>query len=197
MLVSALSLGASLGLTGCQSIGDYHGLTVQLWEERVFAHFKVPAPDPHSQLFQSKDGTDVLVTYDEVTEDDSGRRRRRAFFLNDNLARLDQRRRPHFVDPRAAAGLKPIPILPEANAAGASPGHSFAVSTNGCDFILFKSGQSEVTFKLPTYETTGGKVERVLVTPLAIAGDLTTIAVVVGVIGAFAYAQSLAGGYRP
>ncbi len=87
-------------LSGCRALNDWP-LTYKLWDDRMLARFNEPAGNPHLQLFQSARTNDVLVQYDEAREKNE-KVRRRSFFLNANLARLEGGKKPRFVSPRKA-----------------------------------------------------------------------------------------------
>src|SRR5437762_943821 len=78
----------SLWLSGCA--------THALWEDGRFARYHEPANPANLRLFHSKERREVLVEYDEGRED-SDSIRRRAFWLEPNLPRLEERRKPRFV----------------------------------------------------------------------------------------------------
>src|SRR5260370_25177948 len=117
------------GLTGCRELNDWP-LTYRLWDDRMLARFNEPADNPHLQLFQSARTNDVLVQYDEVREKNE-KVRRRAFFLNPNLERLEGGKKPRFVRPTKADNLQPIPCLSGLAASGNSHSLIGMVSTTG------------------------------------------------------------------
>jgi hypothetical protein len=176
------------GLSGCRELND-GPLTYQLWQDRAFARFNEPADNPHLQLFQSARTNDVLVQYDEVREKNE-KVRRRSFFLNPNLERLEGGKKPRFVSPRKADNLQPIPLVSELPAADNSHGLIGVVSTNGHEVTLRDRGLELASFSLPVYESAGGKVERVILTPLAAASDVAIVGVTAGVILAYWWAES-------
>src|SRR5713101_3033023 len=161
------------GLTGCRALNDWP-LTYKLWDDRALARFNEPADNPHLQLFQSARTNDVLVQYDEVREKNE-KVRRRTFFLNPNLERLEAGRKPRFASPRKADNLQPIPLVSELPASDNSHSLIGIVSTNGHEVTLRDQGRELASFSLPLYETAGGKVERVLLTPLAAASDVAIV----------------------
>src|SRR5260370_23953552 len=155
----------------------------------MLARFNEPADNPHLQLFQSARTNDVLVQYDEVREKNE-KIRRRAFFLNPNLERLEGGKKPRFVSPRKSDNLQPIPLVSEPHAADNSQGLIGVVSSNGHEVTLRDQGLALASFSLPVYETAGGRVERVILTPVAATCDVVIVGVVAGVILAYWWAAN-------
>jgi hypothetical protein len=180
------------GLIGCRELHDWP-LTYRLWDDRAFARFNEPADNPHLQLFQSARTNDVLVQYDEVREKNE-KVRRRTFFLNPNLERLEHGKKPRFVNPSKADNLQPIPLVSELPASDNSHSLIGVVSTNGHEVTLRDQDRELASFSLPVYETAGGKVERVFLTPVVATCDVVIVVVIVGVaagvIVAYGFASS-------
>jgi len=176
------------GLIGCRALNDWP-LTYNLWHNRMLARFNEPADNPHLQLFQSARTNDVLVQYDEVREKNE-KVRVRSFFLNRNLERLEGGKKPRFVNPSKADNLQPIPLVSELPAADNSHPLIGVVSTNGHEVTLCDQGRELASFSLPVYETAGGKVERVILTPVAATCDVVIVGVVAGVVLAYWWAAS-------
>src|SRR5207249_3321366 len=95
-------------------------LTSKLWHSPSFCNFNEPAAKPDLKLFQHEGPADVLVQYNEVREKD-GSVRRRTFFLNRNIERLQAGRKPRFVHATTVAGLKPVPVLGRGSGQPAPP----------------------------------------------------------------------------
>ena len=176
------------GLIGCRELHDWP-LTYKLWDDRAFARFNEPADNPHLQLFQSARTNDVLVQYDEVREQNE-KVRRRTFFLNPNLERLEHGKKPRFINPRKADNLQPIPLVSELPAPANSHRLIGVVATNGHAVTLRDQDRVLASFSLPVYETAGGKVERVILTPVAATCDVVIVGVVAGVVLAYWWAAS-------
>ncbi|MBI1176464.1 hypothetical protein GC207_03390 [bacterium] len=177
---------------GCASTDDW-SFTSRLWTGPAFTKRNAPALLPHLELFADEAHSDVLVVYDEAI-DGGSRIRRRAFFVNQNLDRMAEKKKPDFVNPDISRDLKPIPIL----AAGSEknlPAHGLAVIENNVDkqLTLYSEGGKLVTVTLPAYFS-GGKFGKAMLTPLAVTGDALMIATVVGVIVAIAYAKGHSSG---
>jgi hypothetical protein len=180
------------GLIGCRGLNDWP-LTYRLWDDRAFARFNEPADDAHLQLFQSARTNDVLVQYDEVREKNE-KVRVRSFFLNRNLERLEGGKKPRFVSPREADNLQPIPLVSALAAADNSHSLIGVVSSHGHEVTLRDQDRVLATFSLPVYETAGGKVERVILTPVVATCDVVIVGVVAGVVLAYLWAASGAPG---
>src|SRR5260370_5817823 len=166
------------GLTGCRELNDWP-LTYRLWDDRMLARFNEPADNPHLQLFQSARTNDVLVQYDEVREKNE-KVRRRTFLLNPNLERLEHGKKPRFVNPRKADNLQPIPLVSALAAADNSHRLIGVVSSPGHAVTLRDQGRELASFSLPAYETAGGKVERVILTPVAATCDVVIVGFLAG-----------------
>lgn len=135
-------------------------------------------------LHDTANGADVLVLYD-ACGGDSSRVKRRAYFLEANAGRIVAGKKPEFVSPSLADGMKPIPILPaQAAVTNAPPAPDiYAVATlESRRFTLYRPGQSAETFVLPVYCESAGRAARVALTPFAVAGDTFIVAVVAGYI---------------
>jgi hypothetical protein len=177
-------------LIGCQGPGQ-RGFTHQLWSERSFREFNAPASESNVQLFEHQHRSDVLVCYHEVRED--GLVQDRAFFLNKNLKRLEAGLKPRFVDKKAAVGLNPVPLVVHGSNDSVPPGDLYATfATDSRQVTLRADGEELQTFRLPVYQTSSGTVQKALLTPLAVTGDV----VVVGAyaVGIAAVAWLRAGG---
>jgi len=158
--------------------------TPALWEEGRFVRYHEPASSLGLRLFHSSQRQDVLVEYVESRED-NGSTKRRAFWLDYNIERLEMRRKPRFVSAKEVEELTPIPIIDAALVAGIKPvntGLYAVVSTNGHAFTLYSAGAMFYTCELPVYRDASGRVKQVLLTPAAVAADLTIVGGVLAVI---------------
>jgi len=160
-------LAAAILLSGCA--------TRALWENDQFARFHEPATPANLQFFQSGQREAVLVEYDESREGDDSIRRR-AYWLEPGGQPVKNPHKPGFVSVKAARGLSPIPVVDSSTATlSTTAGLHAVVGTNGTDFTL-RSGERTVgVYDLPVYEDASGKTKQVLLTPLAVAADLTII----------------------
>ena len=183
-------------LVGCQSMCEDNStwgqasLTSKLWHSPAFCNFNEPAAKPDLKLFQHEGPADVLVQYNEVREKD-GSVRRRTFFLNRNIERLQAGRKPQFVHATTVAGLKPVPVLARGSGQPApATGLHATVSEDWQTFTLHANGQVLDTFRLPTYETPGGKVQKTLLTPLTVTGDVVIVGLYAAAVAAVLWVQS-------
>ena len=160
-------------VTGCA--------TSALWEEGRFAQFREPASPPNLRVFQSREGDDVLVCYDETGEDDSARRAR-AYWLVANHEPVENPHKPRFVSIKRSDGLTAIPILDVTVTNAPSVGLS-AVALNGAHDFALRYGDKEMgNYDLPVYQQSSGRVKQVLLTPLAVVADLTIVGGYLGVL---------------
>ena len=130
----------ALLLNGCRSASDLDwSMTYRLWNCPSFRNVRCPAANLHLELFADEAQSDVLVVYDEAHEKKSAVRRR-AFFVNQNLERIQAGRKPRFVTEAAAHGLKPIPVIVAGpDAREKIPAHGLAVlmTERRHEFMLF------------------------------------------------------------
>jgi hypothetical protein len=162
----------SLLLGGCA--------TPALWEEGRFARFHEPADPPNLLLFHSKHGSDILVEYDE-TREGSDSIWRRAYWLEPNVERLRDRRKPQFVRADGSHGLEPIHVFESpANLVPPVGTSSWAViSTNGRAFTIWSPDKKMEEYELPVYRDASGRVKQVLLTPATVTADLSIVGGVV------------------
>ncbi len=93
---SVLAVCLPLLSTGCDTVRD-SSMTGRLWDAGGVNRC-LPAPKPNAKLYWTADHQDVLVTYDELREKTDSIRQR-AFFFKANLHRLEDRKKPRFVEP--------------------------------------------------------------------------------------------------
>lgn|GEM_PF-6807000 len=96
----------------------------------------LPAVPNELELFQARDGGDILVVYNEASE----RRdsvRRRAYYLQANESLIQHRRRPHFVKVSLKNGLEPIPVFDSADRATAFSAFMVRTGTGVCTCCRF------------------------------------------------------------
>src|SRR6266496_1888709 len=96
----------SMLVSGCETVREY-SVTHKVWTNEEWRHFAGPAPSPHLAIFETANGDDILIRYDEIS-DTSGRIRRRAYLLYPNLERIREGKRPDFVEPALADGVQPM-----------------------------------------------------------------------------------------
>ena len=148
--------------------------TSKVWEAGQFARFHEPAIPSNVLLFDSSERGDVLVEYDEWRDGDE-KIRRRAYWLEQNTARLQAHRSPRFVTAQHDSDLSPIPEIEARPVDGhASTGHHCAIISNQV-FALY-SGENKIgNYELPVYADASGRVKQVALTPIAVAADLTIV----------------------
>jgi len=177
--------------TGCDTVRD-SSMTGRLWDAEGVNRC-LPAPKPNAKLYWTADHQDVLVIYDELREKNDSIRRR-AFFFKPNVRRLEDRKKPRFVE--SAKILEPILVqIPEVGSTNASPQETILVklSDDGQEFTLLWSGTDLGPYALPVYLDRGSETKRFLLTPLTAAGDVIVVVVVVAVVAGALLAYSYAG----
>ena len=148
--------------------------TSKVWEAGQFARFHEPAMPSNLLLFDSSQRGDILVEYDEWRDGDD-KIRRRAYWLEQNTARLQAHRNPRFVRAPHDADLSPIPAVEAPPIGGEiSAGHHCAIISNQA-FVLYSGENKIATYELPVYADASGLVKQVAITPIAVAADLTIV----------------------
>ena len=185
----------SLVLCGCEAVRDY-SVTYKVWNNEEWRHFAGPASEPHLALFATASGNDILVQYDEMS-DTSGRIRRRAYLLYPNLERIQENKRPDFVKPALANGVKPIQLLDSPSSTAdphPAPALYAVTARGGREFTLYRAGAAEGPYELPDYLKSNSTAARVLLTPLAVAADSVMVGLAASVVGVYVLAKGNYGG---
>ena len=151
--------------------------TKALWENENLEAVKEPANPVNLRLFHATRRNDLLVIYDEYSERSDGVRTR-AYWLNENQARLAKKHAPHFTSTNLITRqLSPVPIF------HSTPGETnwtFAlyavVETNRQSFTLFYKNGNLSRHDLPTYNDGKGPIEKIALTPVAVTADVTIAA---------------------
>jgi hypothetical protein len=176
----ACFLAASLAplATGCDTYRD-SSLTGKLWNAGG-VNWCEPAPKPNIRIYAKPDDSDTLVTYDELREE-NGEVRRRAFFLLANLGRIEKGKKPIFIGLKKIEELKLLPVA-EYSMTNAPPTGIIFVNPGPEEkaFTVVWAGQKMGPYNLPTYAEFGSRIRRVLLTPLAVTGDVVVVSVLVG-----------------
>jgi len=177
--------------TGCDTVRD-SSMTGRLWDAGGVNRC-LPAPKPNAKLYWTAARQDVLVTYDELREKNDSVRRR-AFYFKPNLRRLEDRKKPRFVEPAKIVDLSLVQI-PEVGGTNASPQETILVklSDDGQEFTLLWSGTDLGPYALPVYLDRGSETKRFLLTPLTATGDFIVVVVMVGVVAGVVLGYSYAG----
>lgn len=164
--------------------------TQALWDNANLEAAKEPAGNVNLRLFAAKRPDNVLVVYDEYSER-SDATRTRAYWLNENQARVAQRRAPHFTNSKAMRQLSPVPVFKSAPGETNPVGTHFAIiETNRQSFILHGGDGRISRHDLPTYNDGNGRVEKIALTPVAVTADLTIVGGALGVWFVYGLAQS-------
>jgi hypothetical protein len=166
--------------------------TPLVWQDNQFARFHEPADPANLKLYYSTQIRQVLVEYDDIRDSD-GATKRRAFWLESNADRLNERRQPHFVPLKKDKGLAAIPFRPESAgilAVASSDDLAAVVSAKGTSFTLYCGNKVVGDYNLPAYRDASGRIKQVLLTPPAVVADVT----IVGGVAAAALAYIWAGG---
>ncbi len=169
------------GLTGC--------LTGNLWNGD-YSYTNRHWADTNSlpELFQTKNGRDVVVVYVEGRDIDFATKRR-AFLLYKNLTRMEAGKRPEFVDSGRAAKLSPIPLTTSSatNPDGRENGTHGELRPDGRHFTLFCKGKVQGTYSLPDYLARDKLTQQVVLTPVAVTADAAIVVLVTGSVVGLVY----------
>jgi len=171
LLLALLSLSASLAC----------GCTSALWKKETFAHQYRPACPSNLRLAYSEQRQDILVQYSESKDGDTNTRPR-CYWLEPNTLRVNRDQKPHFVSAKTTRGLTPIPVgegAPEPSDTRLT--QLYVMVGRGDDFFTLWSGAEKLDpYKLPVYTGSSQRVKQVLLTPFALAVDVTIIGAVIG-----------------
>jgi hypothetical protein len=179
--VNGLVFGMML-FSGCEAVHEY-SLTYRVWSADDFNCWSEPEPNPSLALFETPDHEKLLVAYDAYSEKHS-KAKRRAYYLQPNLARVEAGKAPQFVAPGLPAGMRPIPVF-EAKTLGTNPVPSLTnyavLDESGRTFTLYPQAESLGALRLPVYPESSGTPVRILLTPFAVVGDTVMVGVVASV----------------
>jgi len=153
--------------------------TKALWQNGNLEAWKEPATNPNLHLFAAKQAADILVVYDEYSER-SDATHARAYWLKDNQKLIDNRHPPHFVSTNASVGCVAVPVVLAGRNQMTLPSPYAVVATNGQSFTLYLQDGTIEPHDLPFYNDRKGKVEKIALTPLANAADITILGGVLG-----------------
>ena len=160
-----------------------NGCTALLWNKNTFGKYCYPASPPNLALFYSAERKDFLVRYDERREDER-KVHRRCYWLDRNSDRVRRGEPPRFVPPALAQQLHPVPRLEgRTNPPPAGLDGLYVVTPPSNEGFTLYAGDHELeSYGLPKYDLVSGTGTKILLTPLAIAGDATLIGAVGGLI---------------
>jgi hypothetical protein len=150
--------------------------TRALWKETNLDAFNEPADESSLRVFNAERQKDWLLVYDEYSER-SDSVRTRAFFLNQNQKRIEQRRRPDFVGTDAMRGLKRMPVFLAANVPGTNlpPLFFILAVTNNLSFTLYEGHHAMGAYAMPVYNDGKARAVRMALTPATVVADLTIV----------------------
>jgi hypothetical protein len=184
-----LMIGLVPLLAGCECVQD-NTLTGRLWNDDFVLNHHEPAPHPNLKAFAKADGKDVLVEYDETREKDY-KIQRRAFFLLANKGKLEAGEKPRFVKLRLADNLQPVPVYQGTDAvATKTTAMWIMLSPDEKRVALFFGDAEAANLNLPVYRGWGTKFNRVMLTPVALAGDTVVVGGLLALLAAYLYASS-------
>ena len=155
------------------------GCTLALWQNDIVDSWNEPATESHVRLFQSKPPEKILVVYTEHCGHKNAMRTQ-AYWLDKNQNQPERHRAPHFVSTNSSKGLTAIPVFLSPPEPPDLPPFYAVAATDGQSFTLYSNGDKIASHHLPSYDDSTGEVEKVLLTPVAFAGDLTIIGGVIG-----------------
>ena len=165
-------------VSGCE-----HSFTYTLWHQDEFRHHREPATNPAVAVYYAPQRKDFLVAYNSLRDGDNTPRRQ-AYLLGDNQARVSEHKKPALVSTNRWP-LVPVPINGATNVLPhARFDQRLTIHTETGDI-----GPEP----LPTYPESTGTGAMVALTPLAVAGDVTCVGLILGFFAALAYAGG--GGY--
>jgi hypothetical protein len=165
-------------------------MTHKLWTDNPLDDWNVPATPANVQVFDAEARKDFLVVYDEYSERHDSIRTR-AYFLNQNSARLADERIPRFVSPGLTTNFIPLPLYHELTPRGSNaPVRPFVVvsTTNTEAFTLYVKDRAPEEHHLPVYSDGVGTYERVALTPVTVTVDATIVGGAIGCLWLYAAA---------
>jgi len=168
-IVKLLAAACCFCCCGCESVRDA-SFTSRLWQGEDYV---APSPDPKLAISRTSRG--ILVQYDALYEH-NGNLHRRAYYLEPNLKRVATAQKPVFVDLARVGPQTAIPILPHPTAS-ASPECYAVCSSNLCTFTIYRGGKASGSYDLPVFKDVRGTATQVALTPLAVTGDVSVVAV--------------------
>ena len=160
-----------------------NGCTALLWNKTTFANYCRPATPPNLALYYSVERKDLLVQYDEKREHDK-HVHRRCYWLDSNTDRVRRGGQPRFVSSALAQGLDLVPEFEtrtDPPPSGLNGLYALAPATNDW-FTLYSQNKELESYGLPKYNLASGTGKKILLTPLAVAGDATLIGAVGGLL---------------
>jgi len=160
-------------LMGCE-----HSFTYKVWHADEFRHVREPSTNAAVAVYFAPARKDYLVAYDSLRDGDNTPRRQ-AYFLGEYQSHINETSKPRFASTNQP-GLVPVPVNGDTNVL---PCAEFQKQ-----LTVHTADGNIGPYDLPTYRESAGTAEKVALTPLAVVGDASVVALILGVIGAIAYA---------
>jgi hypothetical protein len=152
--------------------------TRALWTKTSLDAWNEPADEAQLRVYDSPKRRDLLVVYEEYSERHDSLRTR-AYWLQANAQRIEQRQRPDFVSVHAARGLAPVPVF--TNAPVETPSTGYALLSTNHYFLLIRVGdQRDGSHLLPVYNDGVGQSARIALTPVTVVADATIVGGIIG-----------------
>jgi hypothetical protein len=166
-------------LTGCEELPD-SSLTYKLWSGDFAMNHYQPATNANLRVFQSRNGKDLMVEYNEENEK-NGKVHPRAYLLLANEHRVELMKRPHFKRVKSVNKLEEYPVLTGTDTLESAPATVWAVIDPDKEvFSVYRDGQASGPYYLPTYVDPKSEIERAVLTPPAVVGDVALASAIVG-----------------
>lgn len=151
------------------------GCTYALWNNGNLDAYKEPAPTANLRLFASQKQSDFLVVYSEYSERNDSIHTR-AYWLNKNESRVENKRIPAFARKNSVDHLPAIPVfyaLPDKTDLN---WNLYAVCNTNLDtFTLYSDNREIGSYVLPFYKDRWGTIEKVALTPVTVTADTAIV----------------------
>lgn len=172
-----VALGLAGLLSGCEST-----LTYRVWHTEDFRHFREPATNAAVVVFYAPQQKDFLVAYNSLRDGDD-KPKRQAYFVLQNEAAVANNKKPAFASTNRA-DLIAVPVNGPTNIL---PNAQFERT------LMIRTAEGRLgPYALPKYEESSGLAVRSALVPLAVAGDVTCVGLVLAFVAVVVAAQ---GGY--
>lgn len=166
-----IGLLAPLVLCGCQCVQD-HSFTYNVWHGGTFFRPHSPAPNPQLAVAEVPAQRDFVISYDEQAER-TGVITHRSYLVRPNIDAWERGRKPAFLT-KPVTNAVPVPVNP------AQPVVPYVTATNET-FTIHAAAENLGPQRLPTYAETSGAAAKVLLTPLAVVGDVTILSFILAI----------------
>jgi hypothetical protein len=165
--------------------------TSTLWTASTPDSWNQPATNANLRLFAAGPSRDFLVVYNQYSERHESPRTR-AYFLNQNLECVAQKRAPHFVSATLAQGLVPVPVFsapPLSDTNGLTRPFAVYSTKSGVFVLYYKNGGSDF-YHLPVYNDSMGKYQRAASKTLAVTEEAGILIGLAGFLYVYVMAQN-------